>query len=195
MNTTIFLIRHAAYENPGKIFHGRLPGFPLSETGRLQATKLAKALQSKPVVAVYSSPLSRAYETATAIAGFHNLSVITDQRLLDIRTPLQGKPIPYMESIGWNFFRRHFILQGGERLSEIYSRMDAAIRDILHTYHGGCVVAVSHGDPIMAVKCKYLGWPLRSRRIFAENYVPLACGYCIAFVNNSTVSSIEPISP
>lgn len=193
MLTTIYLLRHAAYENPKNIFHGRLPGFPISNEGSLQAYKLAKYFRNKPIDAIYSSPLKRAYQTAKAIAKNHNLKVQRDDRLLDIRTPLQGKPISYMKAIHWNFYRPEFIRAGGERLSEIFKRMHALIQDILRQHVDHHVILVSHGDPIMVVKVKYLGGNIRSRSIFEGDYVPVAGGYCITFTERGKVHSLNRV--
>ena len=126
--TTIYLLRHGDYENPLNIFHGRLPGFPLSTLGLEQARRLGESMADLPITAVYASPLTRTYQTAQAIANIHHLPVQTDDRLMDLVTPLQGKPISYMESINWSF-SDEFIKQGGEKLSQVFSRMDSCIRE------------------------------------------------------------------
>lgn len=190
MNTTIYLIRHAAYENPKQIFHGRLPGFPLSAEGHKQAQRLAQNLGHIPLAAVYSSPLTRAYQTAHAIAVVHGLDVQVDDRLLDIKTPLQGKPIAYMESIHWNFYRPAFLALGGERLSDVFHRMDSCIREKMRMHEGKHIVLVSHGDPIMAIKVKYLGRHLRSRSSMTP-YVSVASGYTITIDSPEGVKTIK----
>ena len=76
--TTIYLLRHGDYENPLNIFHGRLPGFPLSTLGLEQARRLGESIADLPITAVYASPLTRTYQTAQAIANIHHLQVQTD---------------------------------------------------------------------------------------------------------------------
>ena len=176
--TTIYLLRHGDYENPLNIFHGRLPGFPLSTLGLEQARRLGESMADLPITAVYASPLTRTYQTAQAIANIHHLPVQTDDRLMDLVTPLQGKPISYMESINWSFFRREFIKQGGEKLSQVFSRMDSCIREKAALHPGKHIVFLSHGDPVMAIKIKYLGMALRSRKEMYP-YVEVAAGYII----------------
>ncbi len=188
--TTIYLLRHGDYENPKHIFHGRLPGFPLSEKGHNQAQRLAASLSQLPITAVYASPLTRTYQTAQAIAAVRNLSVETDDRLMDLITPLQGKPISYMESINWNFYRPKFIKQGGEPLSAIFYRMDSCIKEKVATHKGKHIVFVSHGDPVMAIKVKYLGGHLRGRKSFYP-YVPVAGGFTIRMNKEGMVLSVS----
>lgn len=191
--TFIYLLRHGDYENPKHIFHARLPGFPLSAKGHEQAKRLGALLSKAPIAAVYASPLTRTFQTAQAIAAVHDLPVETDDRLMDLVTPLQGKPISYMESINWNFFRPEFIKQGGEPLSDVFKRMDACIREKIRTHPGEHIVFVSHGDPVMAIKTKYLGRPLRGRKSFYP-YVRVAGGFIITIGPQEKVLSISKLN-
>ncbi len=181
MITIVYLIRHADYENPKNIFHGRLPGFPLSKEGKVQAQKLVTLLKDKPLAAVYSSPLTRAYQTAEIIAAPHRLKIQTDKRLMDIKTPLQGKPISYLHSINFQVYRHEFIKAGGEKLSDVFKRMDSFFKDMLRRYPGKVLAVVSHGDPIMSIGFKYRGRPLYSRMPFEKDYVGVAHGYKLMF--------------
>ena len=65
----LLLIRHGEneYVKTGKLA-GRLPDVHLNERGRQQAAELAEALKHVPLIAIYSSPLERAVETAEPIA-------------------------------------------------------------------------------------------------------------------------------
>jgi broad specificity phosphatase PhoE len=194
MKTVIYLIRHAAYENPKQIFHGRLPGFPLSAAGREQAKKLASALKKKPIAAVYASPLTRAQQTARIIARPFELSVKTDRRLLDIRTPIQGRPMQFIKDIKGEMYRPEFIAMGGERLREVFERMDACIRDLVRRHKGQSIVIVSHGDPIMSIRYRYQGKRLPRLFPYDESYVQQASGIVICF-DGPSVSSVSPFHP
>ena len=64
----MILIRHAqSTANATGIWQGQLD-FPLSEQGRLQAAAAGRALAGTRISAIYSSPLSRAFETAEIVA-------------------------------------------------------------------------------------------------------------------------------
>ena len=85
MATTILLIRHGQTEwNRVERFRGRAD-IPLNNTGKQQAEATGRrvAAQWQPV-AVYSSPLSRAVNTAEAIGRHVNLSVEIHPGLVDI---------------------------------------------------------------------------------------------------------------
>lgn len=181
MKTIVYLVRHGAYENPKAIMHGRLPGFPLSAEGKQMAGRLANYLAQKPIVAVYSSRLTRAYQTAEIIAKKFHKHVIIDRRLLDIRTPLQGKSIAYIDSIESDFYTEKLIRAGGERLEDVYKRIDQLIRAKVREHAGKQIVVVSHGDPIMSVAKRYSGKPLPRKFSYPNDYVPQASGFRIEF--------------
>ncbi|MEK7544346.1 MAG: histidine phosphatase family protein [Patescibacteria group bacterium] len=187
--TTIYLLRHGDYENPLNIFHGRLPGFPLSALGHEQAKRLGESMAHVPIAAVYTSRLTRTYQTAQAIADVRRLPVETDDRLMDLVTPLQGKSLEYLESIHWNFYRQDFIKQGGELLSAVFRRMDTCIREKVALHPGQHIAIVSHGDSILAIKIKYLGGTLRSRKPMYP-YVGVASGYIIRMDGKGVVLSV-----
>ncbi len=64
----LIFIRHAqSTANARRIWQGQLD-FPLSPLGQEQASKAGESLRGTPVASVYSSPLSRAAETARIIA-------------------------------------------------------------------------------------------------------------------------------
>lgn len=78
MTTRVYLLRHGATaanrEVPYRL-QGRGSDRPLDEIGRLQASAAARALEQAPIVAVYSSPLARALQTAEPLAHSRGLIV------------------------------------------------------------------------------------------------------------------------
>ena len=76
-------IRHAEVDNPNHLVYGRSQGFPLTAAGLAAALALGDALRAADVVAVCSSPLERARQTAEALAAPHGLEVAEDDRLIE----------------------------------------------------------------------------------------------------------------
>lgn len=66
--TVVLLVRHGLTASTGKALTGWLPGIPLDDRGRAQATALAERLAQVPLEAIVSSPLERCIETAEVIA-------------------------------------------------------------------------------------------------------------------------------
>ena len=71
LGTRIFLIRHGETDwNRTHRFQGRID-VPLNQEGKNQARALAMILKDESLIAIYSSPLLRAMETARLIKEFH----------------------------------------------------------------------------------------------------------------------------
>ena len=56
---------------------------PLTDKGLQQAQLLADGLENCPIDVIIASPLSRAQETARAVAERKHLPIITDERLIE----------------------------------------------------------------------------------------------------------------
>jgi len=182
MKTTIYLVRHGDVHNPGKILYERLAGFPLSELGRTQAHALGKFLAARRVSAIYASPLERARETAGIIASYHqHVTVSYDERLLEVSTPARGMKFEDLARERWNFYKKERINQGGERLSDIWRRMQHFMKEATKKHRGEEIVAVSHGDPIMVSFIKHQGKRLNLTEIRGADYVDTAKGFLLTF--------------
>ena len=69
--TSIYLVRHGQTAwNKEEIFRGRTD-IPLDETGLRQAELAGQYFKDLKVHGIYSSPLTRAWQTAERIAQFH----------------------------------------------------------------------------------------------------------------------------
>ena len=79
----VHLVRHGEAHNPAEVVYDSLPGFPLTATGNAQARAVSRYLGSQPIVAVWSSPLQRALETAAHIAVRNGLPVTVEQELIE----------------------------------------------------------------------------------------------------------------
>jgi hypothetical protein len=86
----VHLLRHGEVYNPGRILYGRLPGFHLSEEGRLMAKAATGFLAGRDVVLLRSSPLDRAQETAAPLAAQFGLEVDIDERLIESTNRYEG---------------------------------------------------------------------------------------------------------
>lgn len=180
--TKIYFIRHGEVDNPTEVVYGRLSGFALSDTGRRQGETIAHLLKVKPIHAIYSSPLTRAVQTATYIrAHFPKLIIYEDERLLEIRSPVDGKPNVMMYERDWNFYTPDLIEEGGETLPDIWKRMNSFIREVLRKHPGKEIVAVSHGDPIMVVRAKHSGSGRLSLPAIRREYIGHASGFVLVF--------------
>ena len=80
---TLYFVRHGTVHNPNRIAYRRLPGFNLSDHGRLEAAETARFLQSIRFDAIWHSPLERAFETAEIINAPHRLELHVEERIIE----------------------------------------------------------------------------------------------------------------
>jgi broad specificity phosphatase PhoE len=157
MSTTVHLVRHGEVFNPDGLLYGRLPGFHLSERGRQMAELTADHLAGRDIVAVTSSPLERAQETASAIAERHGLSVGTDEDLIEAGNYFQGLAFGVGDGSlrhprHWPHLINPFRPSWGEPYVEIVARMMRAVTRgralALAAGPGREAVLVSHQLPV-----------------------------------------------
>src|ERR1700689_5796697 len=80
--TVVHLLRHGEVHNPQGVLYGRIPGFHLSEDGRLMAKAAAGFLAGRDGVVLMSSPLDRARETAEPLEAQFGLAAGIAERVI-----------------------------------------------------------------------------------------------------------------
>src|ERR1700676_290297 len=83
--TTYLLVRHGDTDAVGKTIAGWQSGWHLNSTGQARVEYLAQRLSRLPIKAVYTSPLTRAVETAQPIALRHGLKPQVREELGEFR--------------------------------------------------------------------------------------------------------------
>ncbi|GAB2698128.1 histidine phosphatase family protein [Thalassiella azotivora] len=169
----VVLWRHGrTASNAGGRWQGQLD-VPVDDVGRDQAARAAGVLAGLPPTRVVSSDLSRAADTAQALADATGLQVELDKALrevhagrwegltraeIDERWPgdldawLAGQDVP---------------LGGGERRSEVAARAAEAIERYATSTPEGVLVVASHGGALRDATARLLGLPFGSWAVFA----------------------------
>ena len=167
MATTFLLIRHAAHIHLDKLFSGRMPGVPLSETGRAQAARLGAALASEPIDQIVHSPLDRTSETAVAIAAARGSAVPVAAAAGLIEIDLGDWTGRSWQDFGddpawrdWNERRGSARIPGGETMREAQARIVGCLAALAREADGRTVAVVSHSDMIRAAVAHVLELPL-----------------------------------
>jgi broad specificity phosphatase PhoE len=155
--TTVHLLRHGEVANPDGVLYGRLPGYHLSDNGRAMAELAAKALAGRDIVALRSSPMERAQETAAPVADVLGLSVTVDDRLIEASNVFEGRRVAGGDGVFRDLrFYRHFVNpfrpSWGEPYAEVVARMRAAIDEAREEAAGHEAVLVSHQLPIWEIR-------------------------------------------
>jgi broad specificity phosphatase PhoE len=157
-----FLIRHGqSTANASGVWQGQME-FPLSKEGRLQACLAGKAMAGQPFDAIYSSPLSRALETAEIIAreaGFSGAVVPIEGLMERHGGSLEGTTHAEREARNPELTKKllglpeeeRWTLVGAETDEEVLARFEAAISDLRARHEAGArLVVVSHGGVMRA---------------------------------------------
>jgi probable phosphoglycerate mutase len=150
--TRLLLIRHGetAWNRATRI-QGHTD-IPLSPLGLAQAERLARAVAEEPLAAIYSSDLSRARQTAEALARVHGLPIQFDKALrerafgrfegLSWEEIEQGYPD---DAARWRRREPDFAVGGGESLQVFSARCLAAARRAAAGHPGQNIALVAHG--------------------------------------------------
>ena len=171
MTTRLYLVRHGSTPLTAEDRFSGDVGVDLSDEGRAQAERLGIRLQDDAITAVYSSPLSRALETA---------------RIIGRRCGLEPGLVPELREIShghWEGMRRRdvetrfpdeyaaweedpftFTPEGGESGVSVLARALPAVREIVVRHAGGRVLVVSHKATIRIVLSSLLGFDVRGYR-------------------------------
>lgn len=159
------LVRHGVTAETGKVLTGRRPGVPLSDRGKLEVRAVAGRLAEMSVAAVYSSPIRRCRETARILSEPHELTPLTDRRLVEADYGnWSGRQLKDLGKLkAWQHLMAapaRFRFPDGETLTEVQDRAVAALEELADTHGDEQVVLVSHADVIRTLLCHYLGTPL-----------------------------------
>jgi broad specificity phosphatase PhoE len=167
----ILLIRHAMVDACGRFLAGRTPGIHLNEEGVRQAAALGESLHDLSITAIYCSPLERARETATALAG-DRIEITTAEELNEVDFgEWTGLPFADLDQRhDWRAFNRArstSAIPGGERMTEVQQRACRAVTRISDAHREETVAIISHGDVLRAVVAKVIDAPIDRLDSFA----------------------------
>lgn len=156
--TYFYIIKHAERE--------RIEGNPaLTQVGIQQAQLTGKYLKKFPIVAIYTSPLKRSFETAKYIAKKLKLKVQVDKRLRE-RSNWGDDPNQSFEDFlkEWNYANVHrdFQPKTGDSSRKAGQRLESVIQDLSTIFGNKHIVVATHGGIISDM----LKGILSSRKIY-----------------------------
>ncbi|MEY4506520.1 MAG: hypothetical protein RL297_1098 [Pseudomonadota bacterium] len=173
--TRILAVRHG--ETPWNR-ETRIQGFTdigLSELGQWQAQQLAQALREEPLAAIYASDLSRARDTAQAVADVQGHTVQTHPGLRErCFGQFEGHTWTEIEtqwpeaSQAWRQRVPDWAPpQGGESLIALSARVLHALNGIAEQHLGEQILVVVHGGVLDALYRAATGLDLQAPRAWA----------------------------
>jgi probable phosphoglycerate mutase len=152
-STRLLLVRHGQdADNSHSIINGRRDT-ALTDLGRSQAATIADDLQSENISCIYSSPLQRAHQTASIIAGrlgIQDLHIHPDliERDYGILTGCSVSDIP---KLAGRLFVSHgfqYVIQasGIEEYAKLWTRAGHVLREIREQHRGETILVVAHNE-------------------------------------------------
>ncbi|MBR1572456.1 MAG: histidine phosphatase family protein [Lachnospiraceae bacterium] len=160
----LYIVRHGQTDwNKVRKLQG-LTDVQLNENGRQVAIELGDRLEGDGIIfdEIFSSPLSRAYETACLIRGRQNVPIIRDERIREISFGVDEG----MDYDTWMrddnpqkvFFtepHKYIPPQDGETIEEVRARGREFIQQVIEPLYGQAerVMIVAHGAMNKGLMC------------------------------------------
>ena len=148
----LYIIRHGeTVWNKERRLQGRTD-IVLSENGIDLAIKTGEALALVDIEVIYSSPLSRAYDTAVYIRGSRDIPIIEDDRIREMSFgAYEGMKESELEDTSFKYFFcdpcKYTPSDEGETFEEVCVRAEAFMIDLMHKYGhtDKRIMIVAHG--------------------------------------------------
>lgn len=151
----IYFMRHGETNwNKERKLQGQVD-IPLNLYGISLAEATALALSHVKFDKIFSSPLIRAYETASIMARERELEIVTDDRLLELSFGKgEGVSLSYIhshpESNLYNFIHNpaaYIPPEGGESINSLYTRCGLFLNECIFPLEAECsnILVVAHG--------------------------------------------------
>ena len=175
MKTKIILVRHGFSTANERNEYAGNKDYPLSAIGQQQAQLCGRHFEGIHIDALYSSHLSRAYNTALPISKATGIDIVIDTDLrecdggewegVEYNELCRRYPEEYgkwVEDIG------HAVCPGGESVEHFAKRIVGAVSRIAQRHEGKTVCIATHATPIRVITAtakglaisefKYVAW-------------------------------------
>lgn len=163
MALALHLLRHARHGHPPDMLCGRMEGVSLGQDGRRQAARLALRFPFGTLDALYTSPVWRCRQTATAIGALEPMvepaSAEVDFGAWTGRSFSVLDADPHWHE--WNSNRDEAAAPGGESMHEVRGRVVAMLDALCRRHAEERVAVVTHAEIIRTAVLHLLGLPLR----------------------------------
>jgi alpha-ribazole phosphatase len=168
MSTRLLIVRHGQTDwNIERRFQGQTD-IPLNPMGLKQAQALARHLSSEKPAAIYSSDLSRAWQTAEiiryALSANSQCPLIAEPRLREIcfgeweglvYEEIQARQPQQLQR--WETDLVNTAPPGGESLLEVSERVQAAFKALVVAYPNQTLIVIGHGGSLQLLIAHAVG--------------------------------------
>lgn len=145
----LYVIRHGQTDtNIKHLVNGRKESI-LTEKGKKQAQQIKKQLQNTKFNQVFSSPLSRAYQTAQIITD-EPITILDDliERSYGNFEGMRKKTFGYKQY--WNY-HKNLDNNNVESVHELFKRVEKLIKGLKQKYQDQTILIVTHSGIVRAI--------------------------------------------
>jgi broad specificity phosphatase PhoE len=177
--TVLLLMRHGATRANAcrpHLLQGLRPDSALIDLGNQQVRAAKRILRHYPIAAFYSSPLQRARQTATGVAG-RRVPIIIEEAIVEVDmgrwTGLTWPEVERLWPEAHRAFREdpeHHGYLDGENLAQVRERTLPALERLVARHPGQTFLVVGHGTVNRVLLAHWLGLPVcYARQLPQEN--------------------------
>ena len=141
MNGRLYLVRHGRTAG-NRVRYVGWGDEPLDDVGRAQVRALAEQLAAEPIDVVYSSPLSRALDTARPVADSHGAPLQVRDELKEIDYGEYQDVLKAERKLRLKRNHRTDPMPGGESLRDVFDRVAVVREEVEAERRAGRSVAV-----------------------------------------------------
>lgn len=135
--------------------------FSLNELGKKQSREIGKRLSSRPIAAIYSSPVLRCRQTAAIIQRyFPKIPIEYSDLVTEVRSKWQGEPY----SLILNSSFEKYLKDNNEHPEKVAVRMLRFCEIVKRKHPGQEIICITHGGgPVWALQRKLKGLSLEQK--------------------------------
>ncbi len=175
LHMILYLVRHGESEANKNNFH-HTPEVPLSTTGLLQANEVAKRFKNIHIDLIYSSPMTRAKQTAEVISKKIKVPIEYWDDLSEMRQPVEirGKNVDDLEVIKIkqiiekNKQKKNYHFSDEENFEDINGRTTKVLEHLENNHGNQTILCVSHSTYIKALVGKIVFGNGLTEKVFRE---------------------------
>lgn len=164
--TRLYLVRHGEIAGSGQFRYNGQTKVPLTSRGIEQYRALSERLKAEPVVACYTSDLSRCLQGAEMLCAGRGIRPIPRPELQELSfgdwEGLTGSELKERYPKQWQARMNDFVgyrVPGGENLNDLRERVLPVIGEVVERHRGGQALVVAHGGVNRVVLLDALGAP------------------------------------
>ena len=190
----LYIIRHGQTDwNRARRIQGRAD-IPLNDWGRRVAKLTGEGLKDVTFDIAFTSPLTRARETAELVLNGREIPIIDDDRLIELNFgPYEGESFEMDDENLQNFFSKpevYYCVQGSESIESLVERTGNFLSELYKKteYQDSTILISTHGAALCSLLCNVKKW---EKKYFWKSGLHKNCGFSIVEVTDGVPKIIE----